>query len=97
MPLTYNNLLDPHLKHFFNNPAKRRVLQKRGLVTSTGDVICHSMKELNQYRNMLYTNYSEMLRSLRDDVDKYLPRILSKRRAIAVRMSPMQYEAVVWY
>ena len=84
LPLTYNNLLDPHLKHFFNNPAKRRVLEKRGFITSDGDVICHSMKELNQYRDFLYWNHQEMLKALRTDMNSYMPKILAKRRAIAV-------------
>lgn len=56
-----------------------------GLVTAEGDVICHSMKELNQHREMLYWNYREMLKVLREDVNKYLPRILAKRKAVAVR------------
>lgn len=63
---------------------KRRVLEKRGFITSEGDVICHSMKELNQYRDMLYWNYHEMLKALREDVNRYMPKILAKRRAIAV-------------
>lgn len=84
LPLSYNNLLDPHLKHFFNHPAKRRVLEKRGFITKDGDVICHSMKELNQYRDFLYWNHQEMLNALRSDMNAYMPKILAKRRAIAV-------------
>ena len=42
------------------------------------------MKELNQYRDMLYWNHQEIVKALRSDINAYLPKILAKRRAIAV-------------
>lgn len=83
-PLAYNNLLDPHLKIFFNHPTKRRVLEKRGFITKEGDVICHNLKELNRYRDMLYSNHQEMMKVLRTDINNHIPKILGKRKAIAV-------------
>lgn len=63
------------------------MLEKRGFITSDGDVICHSMKELNQYRDFLYWNHQEMLKALRADMNTYMPKILAKRRAIAVSIT----------
>ena len=38
----------------------------------------------DQYRDMLYWNHQEIVKALRSDINAYLPKILAKRRAIAV-------------
>lgn len=98
LPTAYNNLLDPHLKAYFSKPSRRRLLVKRGFITKEGDVVCHTLKDLTQYRNYLYTNHQEMMRTLRADIDAYLPQILAKRRAIAVSVVPQNIlqDTVMW-
>ncbi|XP_053095855.1 uncharacterized protein LOC117599095 [Pangasianodon hypophthalmus] len=48
MNVQYNNLHDPHLKHFFHQPDKKKHLKKLGLITKDDKVLC-SLKEFRQY------------------------------------------------
>lgn len=57
---TYNPLHDPHLKHWVNLPTNRKLLQKQGLITDDGDVIC-DLKEYNEYRLFLWRVQNDLV------------------------------------
>ncbi|KAK3506045.1 hypothetical protein QTP70_018120 [Hemibagrus guttatus] len=48
MDMQYNNLHDPHLKHFFNWRGKKQRLKKLGLITNDNKVLC-TLKEFREY------------------------------------------------
>ncbi|KAK3560571.1 hypothetical protein QTP86_010900 [Hemibagrus guttatus] len=48
MDMQYNNLHDPHLKHFFNRRGKKQRLKKLGLITNDNKVLC-TLKEFREY------------------------------------------------
>ncbi|KAI1882281.1 hypothetical protein AGOR_G00249060 [Albula goreensis] len=57
----YNNLHDPHLRHFFNRKDKHQQLLEANFITEDNEVIC-SLKE--------YNTYEEYLRNLKMIADR---------------------------
>ncbi|TSK67160.1 Fibrous sheath-interacting protein 2 [Bagarius yarrelli] len=55
--LQYNSLHDPHLRHFFQQPGRKRHLKKLGLITQDNKVLC-TLKEFREY--MGYRNAVQM-------------------------------------
>lgn len=66
---TYNSLHDPHLKRWVNLPTNRKFLQKQGLITDDGDVICN-LKEYNEYRKFLWRIHNDMVLQKLKQIDQ---------------------------
>lgn len=66
---TYNPLHDPHLKNWVNLPRNRKLLQKQGLITDDGDVVCN-LKEYNEYRCFLWRVHNDLVIQKLEQIDE---------------------------
>lgn len=66
---TYNPLHDPHLKHWVNLSTNRKFLQKQGLITKDGDVVCN-LKEFNEYRQFLWRVHNDLVLQKLEQIDQ---------------------------
>lgn len=66
---SYNPLHDPHLKHWVKLPTNRKFLQKQGLITDEGDVVC-DLKEYNEYRQFLWRVHNDLVMKKLEQIDQ---------------------------
>ncbi|XP_022535603.2 uncharacterized protein LOC107196877 isoform X1 [Astyanax mexicanus] len=90
-PWSYHSLHYKHLRTFFKNPAKKKHLVDRGLITEDGQVLC-SIREFNQYIDYLKTIDSEWDQALQKQETPEITRTIPSIQVTCIKTQPEKKE-----